>query len=251
MPDGAYGHDPRTPGFEITHPTEPTEVMLAGFSSFGLAGLTAVDYLVDHLELEEVGHVSVEALPAITPFEAGTPRHHTRLFSRDGLDVTVLVNELFIPTFAADAFGNAIREWADGSGVGEVAVVSGVPVPHGPEEHRVFYVATEDYRERRLAETDVPAMGSGFLDGVNAELMGHGLDSDLAVGVYTTPVHPQTPDVEAAVRLLDAVGSVYDLEVDTAPLEEFAAEVQQYYADLAERVEAASESQQPEDRMYM
>jgi uncharacterized protein len=239
------------PAFEVTHDAEPGETLLAGFSQFGLAGLTAADYLVDHLECDQIGHVTVEQLPAITPFERGTPRHHTRLFSRADLDLTVLVGELFVPLVAADPFGAAIVEWIESAGVGDVAVLSGVPVPHGPEQHDVFYVATEDYQELRLADSDVPPMGSGFLEGVPARLLDRGIASPLAAAVFVTPVHARTPDVEASIRLVETVSEVYDLEVDTDPLESFAAEIADYYAELAERLEAVEQEQRPEDRMYM
>jgi len=61
------------PSFQITHETTPSERLVAGFSSFGLAGLTAANFLIDQLELEETGFISTEALPRITPFENGTP----------------------------------------------------------------------------------------------------------------------------------------------------------------------------------
>lgn len=237
--------------FEISHREEPNGTLLAGFSEFGLAGLTAVNYLVERLDLEETGHVTAERLPAITPFENGRPRHHTRLFSRSGLDLTILVGELFVPTWAADPFATAVLDWTEERDVEEIAVLSGVPVPHGPDEHRVFSIATDDFREKRLDGTDIPGMGRGFLDGVNATLVARGLDSTLATGVFVTPVHPQTPDVEAALRLTDAVSDVYDLSVDTEPLEAFAEEVGEYYAELAARVESAGDADRPDDRMYM
>ncbi|WP_458205262.1 proteasome assembly chaperone family protein [Haladaptatus sp. NG-SE-30] len=237
--------------FEFSHDEEPNETLLVGLSEFGLAGLTAVDYLVQQLDLEQTGHVTAEQLPSITPFENGRPRHHTRLFSRPDLDVTMLVGELFVPVWAADSFATSILDWTQTNGVEEIAVLSGVPVPHGPEEHRVFYIATDDYRETRLDGTGIPGMGRGFLDGVNATLIGRGIDSPLATGVFTTPVHAQTPDVEAALRLIDAIRDVYDLTVDTGPLEAFAEEVGEYYAELASRLESARETDRPDDRMYM
>ncbi|MFC3476980.1 proteasome assembly chaperone family protein [Halobacterium litoreum] len=241
----------RNPDFHFTHDAEPSEALLCGFSQFGLAGLTAADYLVDHLELEQTGHVAVDSLPAITPFENGIPRHHTRFFSRDDLDVTVLVGELFIPLPVAELFTDALAEWLDENGVAEVAVLSGVPVAHGPDDHRTFYIATEDYRDARLADSDVPPMGNGFLDGVNADLLGRGIDSDLRACVYTTPVHPQIPDVEAAIRLVDSVSDVYGIDVDTGPLEAFAEEVAEHYENLSERIEALAEEDRADDRMYM
>jgi uncharacterized protein len=242
--------DRRDPEFEFTHDTQPSDALLCGFSEFGLAGLTAADFLVDHLELEQTGHVAVDGLPAITPFENGTPRHHTRFFSKPGVDVTVLVGELFVPVGVSAGFSDALAAWLDDNDVEETAVLSGVPVAHGPDGHRTFYVATDDYREARLDGADVPPMGNGFLDGLEAELLAQGIDSDRRACVYTTPVHAQAPDVEAAIRLVDTVSDVYDLDVDTGPLEAFAAEVAQHYEALSERVQRA-EDERPDDRMYM
>jgi uncharacterized protein len=236
--------------FQVSHPTEPSGTVLAGFSAFGLAGLTAVDFLIEHLELEQQGHVTVEGLPAITPFTDGRPRHPTRLYSRDDLDLTVLVAELFVPAPVGQRFADAVLDWTEAGGVEEVVVIAGIPVPHGPDAHRTFYIATEDYHERRLRDREIPPMGTGFLDGVNAALMARGLDSSLGVCVYVTPVHAQAPDVDAAIRLVETVEAVYDLGIDPSPLTEFADRVRQYYTDLATRMEG-EDTETPEDRMYM
>ena len=240
-----------SPTFEIRDRTEPSETVLAGFSSFGLAGLTAANFLVEQLDLEETGHLTATTLPAITPFEEGRPRHHSRFFSRDDADVTVFVNELFIPTWAADSFAETFLAWTETNEVSEVAVLSGVPVAHGPDEHRVFYVATDDYYERRLAEASYPGMNNGFLDGVKASLVGRGMDTSLRTGVLITPVHAQVPDVAAAIRLVEAVADVYDLSVETDPLEAFAAEVESYYRELQSRLDAVEDGHAAEDRMFM
>lgn len=240
-----------TPEFDVTL-EDPSDTLVAGFTQFGLAGLTAANYLTEQLDLEEVGHVSVDQLPAVTPFENGTPRHHTRLFSKPDLELTVLVGELFVPPDVAGPFGESILEWTDEAGVEEVVVLSGVPMAHGPEDHRAFYVASEDFQEARLqGDHGVPAMGGGFLEGVNGELLQRSMDSPLGTCVLTTPVHPQAPDVEASLRLLEAFDAVYELGVDTDPLKEFAATVEQQYEELAARLEAQQEASAHDDRMYM
>lgn len=239
------------PSFHITHESETGDTLLVGLSQFGLAGLTAVDYLTTQLDLEPTGHITAEALPSITPFAEGRPRHHTRLYSRPDLDITVLVGELFVPVQAAGSFSRAILDWTEGNAVDEIAVLSGIPLAHGPNDHRTFYIATEDYHRTRLEGTDIDPMGMGFLDGVNASLVERGMDPDLGVGVFVTPVHAQVPDVDAALRLLSTLKSVYGLDLDTGPLEEFASEVRQHYAQLSERLEAAESREQPENRMFM
>lgn len=241
------------PSFDVRTDATP-DTLVCGFSEFGLAGLTAANYLVEQLGLEQVGYIDVDQLPPIAPFENGVPRRHTRLFGGQDSDLTVLVGELFVPPYAAESFGNDIVDWADDTDTEEIVVCSGVPIAHGPDDHRPFYVADGAYRERRLEgrDLDLQPMQGGFLDGVNGAIVTRGLDTDLRTAVFTTPAHAQTPDVEAALRLLDAVVAVYDLDLDTAPLEEFAAQVQSYYAELADRMAAASQEEEPlPDRMYM
>ncbi|HET7324600.1 MAG TPA: PAC2 family protein [Halococcus sp.] len=239
------------PSFRITQEEEPaSETLIAGFSTFGLAGLTAVDYIVDQLELEERGHIAVDQLPTITPFENGTPRHHTRFFTDDDRDITVLVGDLHVPPFAAEAFSTALLEWTAAHDIGEVTVLSGVPIPHGPEGHQVFYVASEDYQRKRLADTELPPMGRGFLDGVNASLMQQGMETSFATGILTTPVHSQAPDIDAALRLIETTRSLYDIELDTEPLETFAAEVKNYYEGLSQHLDTTEPRERAHDYMF-
>jgi uncharacterized protein len=242
---------PGRPTFDIRLDA-PTETLIAGFAQYGLAGLTAVDYLRKQLEFEEVGHIAVDQLPAVTPFENGTPRHHTRLFSAPESDITIAVGELFVPLYAAEPFGNAVLEYTESHDVEEVVVLSGVPSAHGPDEHRPFYVASEDYQQARLTgDHGIAPMSGGFLGGLNGALMQQAIDGPLKACVFTTPVHQQVPDVEAALRLLEAAEAIYGLGIDTGPLEEFAAAVSEQYAELAAQLEAQREEQMPEDRMYM
>jgi uncharacterized protein len=242
-----------TGNFTVSDHGTNVDSVVAGFAAYGLAGLTAAEYLADHLELEPTGHVTSENLPAITPFEDGRPHHHTRILTRPDLDVAVLHGSLFVPTWAAGGFSEAILDWTDRERVDEVTVLSGVPMPHTEAEHKTFHVATADYHDRRLASADpaVPGMPSGFLDGVNAALVERGMLSDLAVAVLVTPVHDRVPDVEAAIRLVDTVTDLHDLDVDTGPLEAFAADVETYYTELHERLQSMQDDTASHDRMFM
>lgn len=251
----------RDASFELdVHPDiESGQTLLVGLASLGMAGVTAADHVVRHLDSEEVGHVSPEALPAITPVADGLPRHHTRLYNLTDVDLTVLVGELFVPASAARSFASCLLEWVGSKRIEEIAILHAVPFPHGPEQHAVFTVATEPYRETRLADADIGGLSGGFLDGVPGELVSHSLGGKAPpTGVYVTPAHPPGPDVEAALRLLDAVEGVYGLAVDRSELEDLSQEINEYYASLAEHMAAAAEDERSvrdrefgHDRMFM
>lgn len=239
------------PSFDVRL-DDPTDTLIIGTAEYGLAGLTAADYLTTELELKEAGHIAVDGLPAITPFENGTPRRHTRLFSRSDIDLTVLVGELPVPPFAAAPFADAIASHGEEYGTKEIVILSGVPFPHGPDDHRPFYVATEEYQANRLSDVeDISPMVGGFLEGFNAELMDRALDESIPVCVLTTPVHALAPDIEAALRILEVTDRIYDLNLDTEPLETFAENLSQQYEKLAARLETEREEHIADDRMYM
>lgn len=83
------------------------------------------------------------------------------------------------------------------------------------DEHDTFYVASDDYRERRLADTDPRPTGRGFLDGINGAIRYRGIESSLRSAVFITPVHAQAPDVPAAIRFVETFDRVYDLDVSS------------------------------------
>ena len=249
------------PTFEVRVPTEtdPGKTLLVGLSHLGMAGVTAADYLVRHADSEQIGHVSAHNFPAITPFQNGEPRHPTRLYNLAGTELSVLLGELFVPVWAAHSFTDALIEWVSSVDVEEIAILHGVPFPHGPEEHAAFSVATPDYREQRLVDTDIEPLQGGFLDGVVGELVTQGLDADApSVGVYITPTHPPGPDIDASLLLLDTIQQIYGFTVDEEELRARSEELKQYYQELTQRMESLAEGEQslatrdyPEDSMFM
>lgn len=242
--------DEATPRFELTDSDVDIETLAVGFTEYGLAGLTAVDYLSDQLPMREIGHLVTRDPPAITPFETGVPRHHTRVYVDEERSLGAVVSERFISVEQAAEFADAIDGLYEALDPSNLTVLTGVPVAHGPEDHVPFYIATEPYRSAYLAGTEIRPMGNGFLDGVTAELVARGI-GERPVGVFTTPAHPQAPDAAAAIRLLDALTDCHDFDVDTGPLEAFAANVEAQYKALTERMEAADDRSLPDDRMYM
>ncbi|MXR52141.1 proteasome assembly chaperone family protein [Halovenus sp. WSH3] len=250
---------PRDTAFTIDCPEiAPGQTLLVGLASPGMASLTAATHIVEEHEATEIGHVAPAELPAITPFEDGTPRHHTRLYDIDGESIVVLLSELFVPPWAARPFVEEVLDWATDSQIAEIAMLHPVAYEHAPDDHQVFYVATEEYETERL-DGDVPPMSGGVLDGVPSEFLSHSLRGEgPPTGIYVTPAHPPGPDIDGALLFLDAVESTYDLDIDRSELEDFSREIKQHYETLAERMATLDEAEQSRDdrefyadRMYM
>lgn len=248
------------PTFAVAAPEEyRCETLVVGLSNPGFVGVTATEYLSRHLACEEIGHVESEDVPAITPFAEGTPRNHTRIYDLHETPLALVVGELFVPVWTASSFVDALLEWADRAGVDEIAVPYGIPFPHGPDEHDVFSVATESFHDRRLEPHDVRVRGlrGGVLDGIVGDLMARSLNEDAPpTGAFVTPAHPPGPDLQAVLRLIEVIEAVYGFDVDEEELRRQSDELQQYYAALADRLDAGGQDpgrtrDYPIDRSYM
>lgn len=251
----------REPGFEVRLTTDerPNDTLLVGVADPGLAGLTAGDYLVSHGEFEQIGYVRTENLPDITPFSNGTPRHPIRLYNSVDGDLTVLVSEIFVPVAVADLMAAALTDWAVEADIEHIAALFGAPIPHHEQEHTVFHVATEGFKETVLADADVPGLAGGFFDGILGEILVRAMAAEGPdAGVLLTPSHPPGPDFDGALRLLETVEDLFGLGVDKTELERRSASMKEYYQQLSDRLETLRESDGTvrdrdfaEDRMYM
>jgi uncharacterized protein len=248
------------PTFDLrtTSGTDPGDILIIGTANPGLAGLTAIDYLIAHTHTEQIGHVRTHDLPDITPFTQGAPRYPMRLFSSADSDICVLISELSVPVWAGEPFADAVISWTEAHGIDELCVIHGVPFPHGPQEHIVFHVGMPAFRERRIGDSDIPPLAGGFFDGMAGELMTRALDGDVPpVGALVTPTHPPGPDLDSALRFLDALETLYDIAVDETELRERAEELRKYYQSLVDRMQTLDQGDSPrghdhpEDRMYM
>ncbi|WP_153952261.1 proteasome assembly chaperone family protein [Halosegnis longus] len=244
----------RDPAFDVSTDTDPNDILLVGTADVGVAGLTAVDYVTTQADATQIGHLATRHLPDITPFTDGVPRRPIRLYNV-GENVTVCVCELSLPPWVSELVSEELLAWASETGVETIAAVFGGAYPHAEEDHTVSYVGTEPFREEAMADLPFEPLSAGYFDGLLGELLTAGLDEpEPAVGALVTPAHPPGPDIDAAVRLVEAAETAYGVGVETTELRNRSAAQRQYYEALAERMAALRNegSDRPyDDRMFM
>ena len=216
----------------------PEPTVIAALPGPGMVGISANRYLEEQIGLEETGHIQAEGLPAITPYLEGRPYHHTRLFSKDNFVYTFLTCELPIPLQFTEPFGRKLLSWIDEQAVEEVTLLTAIPSLDDADQD-LFYVASDDYRAHRLADTAVYPLAGGFLSGVNASLLARAMDTSLRVGVLATSVNPRQPfDGSAALRLVEGLNEIYGFDVETNELRAFANSTEAYLEQLTAQIEA-------------
>lgn len=253
----------QNPSFSVAVSTEiePEATLMVGLADLGVAGLSAVNYLITQTDTTQIGHIRSSQLPGVTPVEDGRPRHPIRLFDCEEADLTILVCEVFLPVGAAEPFVEALLEWVNGTGITEVIALQGLYVRHSEDEHVVLRAGTDDFHDRHFGsrqpeQSSIEPLSGGLFDGVVGELLTRSLAEEAPpVGALVTPAHPPGPDLEGAIRLIEAVESVSGLAVDGAALREEAREMERHFEELAHRMRTLQKErgrqEYPEDRMFM
>jgi len=227
---------------EVDTDDPPESTLIVALPGPGMAGISATQYLIEQLDLQETGHIQANGLPAITPYADGKPYHHTRLYSERDLECTFLTSELPVPVQVSEPFGRILLDWIDERNIEEVTLLISVPGLEPTDE--LCYVASDDYRESRLADTTISPLHGGFLTGTNASLIARAMDTSLRVGVIASSVDPRLPlDANAALRLAEGIDRLYQLNVDTTDLREFADRTHRHYEGLAAQIESQREQE--------
>ncbi|MEZ3117591.1 proteasome assembly chaperone family protein [Halobaculum sp. MBLA0147] len=162
------------PTFEVVvePDTETGDRLVVGLANPGVVGLTVLDHVVREFDADQIGHVWTRNVATVTPFADGRPRRPIRLYAVPELDATVVLAEIAVSPVAAEAFAEALFGFADDADLGEVTAINAVPYPHGPADHAVFGVATDDYRDRHPAVVSAPSDGGVSGDETDAKTSG-------------------------------------------------------------------------------
>ncbi|MEM3032378.1 MAG: PAC2 family protein [Nitrososphaerota archaeon] len=212
------------------------KVVLQGFPDVGLVGSITVSYLVDQLQLKEVGYVDSEALPPIATIRNSEVKELLRIY--EGRSAIVFLSEIPVPANMIKPLAAAMIRWARGKGVSRIYCLTGLAEPNRLEiETPKIYVSGSSAKlvEEMADRLEAEVLQEGFVAGINAELMKQGVRNRYDVGVLLVQSHYNYPDPGAAAQLLLKMPRLIGEEVDVNPLLQSAEMVRMQLRDLMRR----------------
>lgn len=215
-------------------------VVICGFVGPGLAGLTAVGYVVDHLGLHEIAHVMSRHIPPSVVFIGGKIRHPFRVYRDDSGKLAVVICEVPIDHSGLYDVSSTLLSWLEKSSPREIVVLDGVPIRELPEERPTFYVAGEARQAELKSLGFVPAE-SVLIAGTAGSILSECLDRGVACIALLSQVSVTLIDPGAPLTLIRALNSAYKLNVTTKELEEDVATIHEELNAIAKQYEKVQE----------
>ncbi len=220
-------------------------LLICGFPSAGVVGTIAANTIIEQSEMEEIAHVRSKYMPSAAVFMDGRLRHPFRVYASKDKKLLLVTTELPVAEQGMYQVSSALLDWAAELGVKETVVLDGIPVQGMPSERKVLYAAEEEKIADLEEQEEMEILQKGIITGIAGSILSETLCRDMVGFALLTPALTMIPDPEGAVKLLQALTKLYDVEVDVSELQESADKIREKMRDMAKQVDGMRQGQQP------
>lgn len=200
-------------------------MVIAGFPSIGLVSTIAANYLIDALNLDQIGCVSSSQFPALSVVHTGEPLSPVRIYAgtqSSGKKVVVFVSEFKPKPNLINSISEGIMKWSLDKKCKLLISPEGMVVEGKGEEDNGSVEAyaigsTEDAR-KMLMEKNIAQFKNGIIAGVSGVLLNHGKQAKFDVISILAEAHPNYPDAKAAAAAINIIALIMGVEINVEPL---------------------------------
>ncbi len=253
--------------FEVKRVDVEGAIVLDGFPSVGLVSSIVANYLVDTLQMEQIGIVDSPQFPTVSLVRNGLPQHPVRIYagraSPDRADhgsdkIVAFVSEFHPAPTIIQPLATAILDWAQEQRCSllvspEGLVVEGSPPSRGGKARslnamKVYGVAsTRKARELYIEPNTVPFL-EGVITGIAGVLLNEGRRRGFDVLTFLAEAQADYPDARAAAKVIETINRILlRTPLDPVPLYAEAERIEQQLLTIqrrtAERHRAEAQAQ--------
>ncbi len=200
--------------------------VIAGFPSIGLVSTIAANYLIDALNLTQIGCVRSSQFPALSVVHTGEPLSPVRIYAGDqpgAGKIVIFVSEFKPKPHLINAISDAIMQWANEKKCKYLISPEGMVVEgkggSGDQVDAYAIGSTEEARTM-LVSKKIPQFKNGIIAGVSGVLLNLGKQCGFEVISILAEAHPNYPDAKAAAAAINVMGAIMGIEINVTPLYE-------------------------------
>ena len=232
--------------------------VIAGFPSIGLVSTIAANYLIDALDLTQIGCVTSSQFPALSVVHTGEPLSPVRIYAgsqNSHKKIVIFVSEFKPKPNLINAISETITSWANEKGCKLMISPEGMVVEgkssDGEEEVEAYAIGSTESARGMLVEKKIPQFKNGIIAGVSGVLLNIGKQQGFEVISILAEAHPNYPDAKAAAAAINVMARLMSVEINVTPLyeesERIEKQLQKFHKQAKPMVSAA---QAPQPSMY-
>jgi uncharacterized protein len=232
--------------------------VIAGFPSIGLVSTIAANYLIDALNLKQIGALDSQDFPALSVVHTGEPLSPVRIYAGiqpTGKKIVVFVSEFKPKPHLINAISHTIMDWVEKKQCKLLISPEGMVVEGKTDSEEsgvdAYAIGSTSQVRSILAMKNIPQFKNGIIAGVSGVLLNRGKQSAFDVVSILTEAHPKYPDARAAAAAINVIASIIDIEINVAPLYEESERIEQQLQKFHQQAKPmVSSTRAPQPNMY-
>jgi len=242
--------------------------VIDGFPSVGLVSSIVANYLINTLDLTQIGIMDSIYFPTVSLVREGLPQNPVRIYAGekigDGVDspdqLVVFISEFQPPPNLVKPIASTILDWAQDQKCKMLVSPEGLVIDREsfegddePErkEAAVYGVGSTDWMRKAVYESGIKEFTEGVITGVAGVLLNEGRRRDFNVATVLAEAHPDYPDARAAARVIDMINKLLlHIELDVKPLYEEAGRIESQLKQIHKQAKDSKPPSQHSPAMY-
>jgi uncharacterized protein len=232
--------------------------VIAGFPSIGLVSTIASNYLIDALNLKQVGCINSSQFPALSVVHTGEPLSPVRIYAgsqSNGEKIVVFVSEFKPKPNLINAISDAIMKWVKDKECKLLISPEGMVVEGKTAEEEsvaeAYAIGSTERARVMLMEKKIAQFKNGIIAGVSGVLLNRGKQTNFDVISILAEAHPNYPDAKAAAAAINVMGLIMGVEINVTPLYEESERIEKQLQKFHKQAKPmVSATQAPQPSMY-
>ncbi len=223
--------------------------VIDGFPSVGLVSSIVANYLINALNLSQIGIMDSVYFPTVALVRDGQPMNPVRIYAgpkREGTDqVVVFISEFQPPPNLIKAIASTVLDWAQDQRCNLLVCPEGLIVDAKDDDTEdrqveVYGIGSTDKSMDLLRRHKVTLFEEGVITGVAGVLLNEGRKRDFDVITLLSEAHPDYPDARAAARAIEVIDKLLlRTDLDAKPLYEEAERIEMQLKSIHHQTEVA------------
>lgn len=191
-------------------------VIIEAFPGFGLVGTIAGEFLLEHLEVEQIGKIISNEMPAMVAIHESKIVEPLGVFYNKKYNI-VIVHAITASTGHEWDIAETLTKLAKDLNAKEIISLEGVGSGDGGKAgNRVFYYANNGKNVSRFKKIGLNPLKEGIIIGVTGAIL---LRSEkMPVSCIFAETQTNMPDSKAAAKIIETLDKYLGLKIDPKPL---------------------------------
>lgn len=239
-------HDLQVHEFEDVDLTGAT--IIDGFPSVGLVSTITANYLIDVLELKQIGIMDSKYFPTVSIVRNGVPLYPVRIYAGKG--VCVFISEFQPAPKLIRPIAETILAFAKRKGAATIISPEGLVLDQEGEEEKevaVYALGSTPATRDMLKEHGIEQFGNGIITGVSGVLLNLGKKENINAISILAEANPNYPDARAAAKVIEAIDKLLPgIKIDVKPLYTEAENIEKTLRMMQKQASPAQQNPQEE-----